>query len=596
MKRAGAFVKDGGVEFTVWAPRVEGLKLHIVAPFDELVEMQRRDDGYYSARVEGIGGGARYFYRIGNDDRPDPASRYQPEGVHGPSEVVAEDFDWHDADWRGLPLSDYVIYELHIGTFTPEGTFDAAIGELDRLRDLGITAIEVMPVAQFPGERNWGYDGVFINAVQNSYGGPEGLKRLVDGAHARGLAVILDVVYNHLGPEGNYLSLYGPYFTDIYKTPWGEAINFDAEESDEVRAYFISNALQWCGEYHIDALRLDAVHAIIDRSAQPFLLELSRAVHALGGELRLPRYLIAESDLNDPKLILPEERGGFALDAQWADDFHHSLHVGLTRESSGYYLDFTGFENLVEIVRQGWLYDGRYSEHRRRRYGAPPSVASGEHFVICAQNHDQVGNRMLGDRLAASIDFERLKVAMGLVLTAPFLPMLFMGEEYAEKTPFQYFTSHSDEELVEAVRKGRAEEFAAFKWQGEVPDPHAVATFEASRLDRSRRQSDEGEAMQRFVQTLLELRRREKALRELSLEKVTSGGSADGSFFWMTRGAGGDRIVICANFGDVAQSYSGRGGTIVLDSGSPEFGGKGRVSDAPTEIPPRRLIVLREVG
>jgi maltooligosyltrehalose trehalohydrolase len=594
MKRAGAQVVGDGVEFTVWAPRPAELKLHIVHPFDRLIDLERGEDGYAFARVDGVGGGTRYFYRIGDDDRPDPASRFQPEGVHGPSEVVGDTHQWTDASWRGLPLSDYVIYELHVGTFTVDGTLDAAIGELDRLRDLGITAVELMPVAQFPGARNWGYDGVYPNAVQNSYGGPEALKRFVDAAHQRGLAVVLDVVYNHLGPEGNYLSLYAPYFTSIYKTPWGEAINFDSEHSDEVRAFFIQNALQWCRDYHIDALRLDAVHAIIDRSAQPFLLDLSRAVHAFAAESGAPRYLIAESDLNDPRLILPQEQGGFGLDAQWADDFHHALHVALTGESKGYYEDFGGVDDLTEIVQRGWLYDGRFSSFRKRRYGAPAQLTDGEKFVVCAQNHDQVGNRMRGDRLSETLDFDQLKVAMGLVLTSPFVPLLFMGEEYAEEAPFRYFTSHSDEALIEAVRKGRAEEFASFDWSGDVPDPHAEETFEGSRLNAAMRATERGVAMQTFVRTLLQLRREHPALWHLDLDHVSA--DATSGLLLVVRKARETKLGICVNFSAEAKTFqSPRGGRVLIDSGATEFGGDGDLTifnDAETNLKGHRFIVF----
>jgi maltooligosyltrehalose trehalohydrolase len=469
--------------FLVWAPRAPGVELHLLEP-ERLVAMRPLADGYHEAVVEGVVPGQRYLYRLpGGLERPDPASRQQPDGVHAPSAVDDPTFAWHDADWHGLALEELVLYELHTGTFTPEGSFDAAIGQLDRLADLGCNALSLMPVAQFPGTRNWGYDGVYPFAVQASYGGTAGLKRLVDAAHRRGLAVILDVVYNHLGPEGNYLRDFGPYFSDQYKTPWGEPLNFDGPGSDEVRHYFLSNARRWLDEFHLDGLRLDAVHAIKDLSAYPLLAELAEVTHRHARRLGRPFHLIAESDLNDARLIRPVELGGFGLDAQWADDFHHAVHTLLTGERHGYYADFGSVEDLVRAWREGYTYAGRYSPFRRRKHGNSPAGLPPERFVVCGQNHDQVGNRAHGDRLTALVDFESLKLAAGLVLLSPYLPLLFMGEEYGETAPFLYFTSFGDPALVEAVRRGRAEEFA---WQGEAPDPQAEATFARSRLDPSR--------------------------------------------------------------------------------------------------------------
>jgi maltooligosyltrehalose trehalohydrolase len=442
--------------------------------------------GYFETVADDVGPGARYTYILdGRTERPDPASRFQPEGVHGPSAVVDPGFAWTSGGSRGLPLEECILYELHAGTFTAEGTLDAAIGRLDYLADLGITVVELMPVAQFPGARNWGYDGVYPFAVQNSYGGPQALKRFVDACHSRGLGVALDVVYNHLGPEGNYFSEFAPYFTDRHRTPWGQAINFDGPDSDEVRRFFIGNALRWVTEFRIDALRLDAVHAILDNSPVPFLRELCDAVHARASELRRRVHVIAESDANDVRTVLPAEQHGFGFDAQWSDDFHHALHTVLTGERSGYYEDYGEFHHLAKAFRSGYVYTGEYSTHRRRRHGSSPESVPGCRFVICAQNHDQVGNRMLGERLASLVSFERLKLAAGAVLLAPYLPLLFMAEEYGETAPFQYFVSHSDPALVEAVRSGRKKEFAAFAWQGECPDPQSEQTFLASKLHRN---------------------------------------------------------------------------------------------------------------
>ena len=449
--------------------------------------MQPEPDGYHSSVVHDLQPDSSYFYALCDGRNvPDPASRFQPQGVHGPSQIVApHSFVWSDRTWTGRDLSSSFFYELHVGTYTDSGTFDAIIPHLDGLADLGITTIELMPIAQFPGTRNWGYDGTYPFAAQNSYGGPQGLQQLVDAAHARGLAVALDVVYNHLGPEGNYLGVYGPYFSSRYKTPWGEAINFDGPDSDPVRRFFIDNALYWLEFFHIDALRLDAVHGIFDFGANPFLAELQAQVRSLSQRLGRQIHVIAESNLNDAKLLHSPEKGGYDLDAQWSDDFHHSVHTLLTKEQTGYYADFGKLSNLADTLRNGWCYSGQYSTFRRRRHGNSPAGLARSRFVVCTQNHDQVGNRARGERLTTLVDTEALKLAAGITLLSPLTPLLFMGEEYAEISPFQYFVSHGDRDLVEAVRKGRLEEFSSFDWVDEVPDPQAESTFEVSRLDHS---------------------------------------------------------------------------------------------------------------
>jgi maltooligosyltrehalose trehalohydrolase len=420
-----------GCTFTVWAPYANSVAVRVLTPYERIVPLARIDRGYHTATIEGVQPGARYLYRLDDSvEYPDPASRHQPEGVHGPSAVVTPSFPWGDANWRGISLRDYALYELHVGAFTPEGTFDAILPRLGELRNLGITAIELMPVAQFPGDRNWGYDGAFPYAVQHSYGGPESLKRLVDACHAAGLAAVLDVVYNHFGPEGNYAGDYGPYFTNTYHTPWGRAINFDGPDSDEVRRFFIENALYWLREFHFDALRLDALHAILDTSAIPFLAELSARVEELREETGRKLYLIGESDLNDPRLIRQRSRGGLGLDAQWSDDFHHALHALLTGETAGYYADFGAVAQLASTWREGYSFTGQYSGYRRRRHGAPATELPPCSFVVCAQNHDQVGNRAAGDRLSTGISFESLKLSAACVLLSPHVPLLFMGEEY----------------------------------------------------------------------------------------------------------------------------------------------------------------------
>ncbi len=480
----GPMVMDGKrCHFCVWAPFTDSVEVRLLSPQERLEPLIRDRHGYHCGVLDGVEAGALYLFRLnGGQERPDPASRFQPQGVHGPSQVVDPAFDWTDGNWRGHSLHRYIMYELHVGAFTAPGTFDAAIERLDDLMDLGITAIELMPVAQFPGERNWGYDGVYPFAAQNSYGGPQGLKRFVNACHSRGLAVVLDVVYNHLGPEGNYLRDFGPYFSDVYQTPWGAPINFDGPYSDEVRRYFIENALYWTIECHIDALRLDAVHAILDFSAQPFLQELAGAVKRLADGLGRHIHLIAESALNDTRLIRSTEMGGFGLDGQWNDDLHHALHTVITGEHRGYYCDFGCFDQLLKALREGFVYDGQYSEYRKRRHGNSSRSIPSHRFVVFAQNHDQVGNRMQGDRLSSIVSFEALKMAAGIILLSANLPLLFMGEEYGETAPFPYFVSHSDPGLIEAVRRGRREEFTSFGWDGEAPDPQAEETFRSAKL------------------------------------------------------------------------------------------------------------------
>ncbi|MBN1862188.1 MAG: malto-oligosyltrehalose trehalohydrolase [Dehalococcoidales bacterium] len=520
--RLGAtYLGDSRCHFLVWAPLAQKVDVHLVLPQEQVFPLTRDSCGYHEATIEGVEPGYRYFYRLDSErDRPDPASRFQPAGVHGPSEVIDPIFPWGDRGWSGLPLEEYIIYELHAGTFTEEGTFEAIIPYLSELRDLGVTALELMPVAQFPGNRNWGYDGVFPFAVQNSYGGPQGLKRLVNACHRGGLAVILDVVYNHLGPEGNYVADFGPYFTERYQTPWGAALNFDGPHSDEVRRFFIENAVYWLTEFHIDALRLDALHAILDISAYPFIEELALRFHEQAKKLKRRAYLIGESAANDARLIRAPERGGYGLDAQWNDDFHHALHVLLTGERNGYYQDFDGLEHLVKAFREGFVYSGQYSQYRQRRHGVASGDIPAHRFVVFAQNHDQVGNRVQGERLSQLVPFEGLKLAAGIVLLSPFLPLLFMGEEYGEKAPFTYFVSHSEPALIEAVRRGRREEFASFEWPGEIPDPQGEATFLSAKLNHRLRGEGRHHILLEFYQELIRLRKETPALTRLGKDAM----------------------------------------------------------------------------
>ena len=511
----GATLTDSDtVHFKVWAPSAEAMSVRIHSAEPTRIPLAPTQGGYWEGTVPSLPADSLYSFVINqNLERPDPASRFQPNGVHGPSVVVDPSaFTWTDQHWRGLPLEQLIIYELHVGTFTPEGTFDAIIKKLPYLRDtVGITAIELMPVAQCPGVRNWGYDGTDLFAPQANYGRPEALKRLVDTCHAHGLAVIMDVVYNHLGPEGNYLGDFGPYFTHRYPTPWGQAINYDGPDSDAVRHFIISNALYWVTEYHIDALRLDAIHGIFDFSARHVLQELGEAVHEQATHLGRDIHVIAESDLNDSRVINPITKGGYGLDSQWSDDFHHSLHCLLTEEKNGYYGDFGKLKHFATAIKDRFVYSGQYSSHRKRRHGNSAKHSTPSQFVIFSQNHDQVGNRAYGDRLSTLVPFEALKLAAAAVLLSPNIPLLFMGEEYGETAPFLYFIDHGDEGLIEAVRQGRKSEFAAFGWT-DVPDPYAQPTFDHSRLQWKQPHTDEQQCLLHWYQALITLRKSIPAL------------------------------------------------------------------------------------
>lgn len=501
----------GGVRFVVWAPRATRVEVSL-DDGRRSEELAATDRGYHVGSVADVGPGDRYRYRLHRPEgepieRSDPASRWQPDGLHGWSAVDDPGFAWTDAAWRPRPLHEQVLYELHVGTFTPEGTFDAIIPRLADLADLGVTTIELMPIWQFPGERNWGYDGVLPYAPQHSYGGPAGLRRLVDAAHAAGIGVILDVVYNHYGPEGNHLADFGPYLTDRYDTPWGQAVNVDGPDSDEVRRYAVENAVRWVRDFHLDGLRLDAVHAIVDTSAVHLLEELATAVHREAARAGREAHVIAESELSDPRLVRVPEVGGYGLDGQWLDDVHHALHVALTGERTGYFEDFVGLADLDRILRDRFAYAGRYSAHRGRTVGRPARDVPYERFVTCTQNHDQVGNRMLGERQSALLDLEQRKVSAATLLLLPFTPMLWMGQEYGEVSPFQYFVSHTDPDLVAAVQNGRRREFAYFADQGEPPDPQATETFERSKLDWSRRDQGEHATLLGLYRQLLTQRR-----------------------------------------------------------------------------------------
>jgi len=559
--------------------------VHLLSPPERVVPLQRDAKGYYQALLEEIDPGTQYLYRLnGEKEWPDPASRYQPQGIHGPSQVVDPHLAWADRSWVGLPLRDYVLYEIHVGTYTPQGSFEAIIPHLDRLKELGVTAIELMPVAQFPGARNWGYDGVYPFAVQNTYGGPEGLKNLVDACHQKGLALVLDVVYNHLGPEGNYFPDFGPYFTDRYKTPWGACLNFDGPHSDEVRRFFIENALYWITECHVDALRLDAIHAILDFSARPFLEELACIVHEEAERLGRRVFLIPESALNDTRLIRPAELGGFGHDAQWNDDFHHALHSLLTGERSGYYQDFGHFGHLVKAFRDGYVYDGQYSAFRRRMHGHSSRDIPAYRFVVFSQNHDQVGNRMRGERLSSLVSFEALKLAAGAVILSPFVPLLFMGEEYGETAPFPYFVSHSDPGLVEAVRKGRKAEFASFGWRKEPPDPQDAGAFLSARLDHDLRLEGNHQVLFDFNKELLRMRREISPLTRMDKRAMEITALEKDEVLFLRRWSGAEEAALVLHFGQrprtVTLPLPGGEWSKELDSSDDRWGGPGsRVPD-----------------
>jgi maltooligosyltrehalose trehalohydrolase len=579
-KKVGAtYLGHQAGRFCVWSPWVDRVKVRLLDS-GRIISMEKTGCGYHEAIVEDVSPGALYRFQLGQSkERPDPASRFQPQGVHGPSALLDPEFPWEDTGWIGIALEDYIIYELHVGAFTSAGTFESVIPHLNYLAELGVTAVELMPVAQFPGGRNWGYDGVYPFAAQSSYGGPAGLKKLVNACHHRGIAVILDVVYNHLGPEGNYLGDYGPYFTDSYKSPWGAALNFDGPYSDDVREYFIQNALHWLVDFRIDALRLDAVHAILDHSPFTFLEELKVEVQREASRLGRQMFLIVESADNNARLLRAAERGGYALDGQWNDDFHHSLRTLLTGDRRGYYSDYGEFAQLVKAYREGFVYSGEYSPFRKRRHGTSSADIPARKFVVFSQNHDQVGNRMAGDRLTQTVSFDQLKLAAALVVLSPFLPLLFMGEEYGETAPFPFFVSHSDADLVEAVRQGRRMEFASFEWQGTVPDPQDEATFLSAKLRHELRNSGDHKILLEFYRELLRLRKTIPALAQTDKDSMAVGGHSNEKILAVERWCREHSALMIANVGaaenSVALPIAQRHWRKVLDSAASKWRGAG---------------------
>jgi maltooligosyltrehalose trehalohydrolase len=541
-------------EFTLWAPRAQKA---FVKVGDRMQAMEGPDKrGWWKASVEDAAPGSDYGFRLDDDETiyHDPRSQWQPNGVHGMSRLYDQKaFEWHDGRWQAPPLASAIVYELHIGTFTPQGTFDSAIERLDYLSDLGITHIEMMPVAAYAGDRGWGYDGVSLFAVSENYGGPDALKRFVDACHVRGLAVVLDVVYNHFGPVGAYAGKFGPYLTDRHCTPWGDAVNFEGEGSDEVRRFFCDNALMWMRDFHIDGLRLDAVHEFVDRSAVHFLEQLAAEVEVLADKLGGRKVLIAESDLNDPKIVRPREAGGYGIDAQWTDDFHHALFTLMhVEEGVGYYNDFGSLEKLVKSLTHVFVYDGAYSKYRLRKHGRPVDGLSAHHFLGFIQNHDQVGNRATGDRFEQIVGMDCAKVAAGILLTSPFVPLLFEGEEYAASTPFLYFADHDDAAMAKAVSEGRKKEFAAFGFdQQEVPDPEARETFERSRLNWNEVGEGHHKEMLDWYRALIRLRRNSIALNDGDRGHLSVKFSEEKRWMTMDRGA----VQVLVNLGEEATSF-----------------------------------------
>ena len=579
--------------FEVWAPDHDGVQLVLEDRRVDMAVVPAGDGagGWWRADVAQAGPGTRYWYSVdGGPPRPDPRSRWQPDGIDGPSAVVDHaSFAWSDGAWRGAPLASSVLYECHVGTFTEEGTFDAVIGHLDHLIDLGVNAIELLPVAEFGGERGWGYDGVLLWAPHHAYGGPEGLKRLVDAAHARGIAVVLDVVYNHLGPAGNYLHEFGPYFTDRYATPWGSAVNVDGAGSDEVRRFFIDNACAWLEDYHIDGLRLDAVHAIIDQSALHVLEEMAETVGAQADRLGRTTWLIAESDRNDPRLVASPEAGGFGLDASWSDDFHHALHSALSGDREGYYADYGSLALLARTLRYVYAYGRHFSPHRDRHHGRPVGDLPGTRFLGYAQNHDQIGNRAVGERLAALVSVGRLKIAAALVLTAPFVPMLFQGEEWGASTPWLYFTDHQDPELGRAVSEGRRREFAAFGWKpDEIPDPQDPQTWRRSVLDWTEVSVGVHGELLEWYRQLLRLRRTVPDLTGGRREAITVSFSESEQWLRMERG----NVTVACNLAAADRRLAVRSGPVLARSEP----GVRLEADGVLVLPPDSVAVIGPVG
>ncbi len=605
IQKNGAFFQDSSCRFSVWAPFKESV--HVLINDKRKEKLNLVTNGYWEAEIKGVQPGDLYQFELDkNMTRPDPASLSQPDGVHGASKVIdRQAFAWSDKGWKGIPMQQMIIYELHVGAFSSEGTFKGVAQKLDYLLDLGVNTIEIMPVSQFPGTRNWGYDGVYPYAAHNSYGGVAGLKELVNECHQKGIAILLDVVYNHMGPEGNYLNDYGPYFTDKYNTPWGKAINFDDAYSDQVRSFFLQNAQMWLDEFHIDGLRLDAIHAIKDLGARHFLSELSDLVRQLEEQQLRHLPLIGECDLNDAKYISHSGTGGYGLGGQWIDEFHHALHAWLTHETDGYYQDFGSFAHLQKAYEKTYVYDGIYSPHRKKTFGNSALNNSYDQFVVFSQNHDQVGNRMMGDRFTTLLSYDQLKLSAVAVLCSPYTPMLFMGEEYAEEKPFQYFVSHTDPDLVEAVRKGRKAEFAYFQKEGlETSDPHAEETFRDSSLSWDIT-PDSRQAMLNLYKKLISIRKQYPAFR-MGSRPYTQVLAQDEALIILKRSSMDNHLTyVIMNFDREEQYFHMREKENciferILDTSEQQWDGSGATSQdqyrggEPVEIAPFAAVILNQ--
>lgn len=514
------FTAEEEARVLVWAPLVNQVSLCIDGR-EEAIPLRKEQLGYWHLTTGLLKPGNQYRFTLDGTERPDPASLAQPEGVHGPSQAVdTESFYWEDSSWVNPPLATYLLYEIHTGTFTPEGTFAGIEKKLDYLKALGVNAIELMPIGEFPGDRNWGYDGVLGYAAHHAYGGAAALQQLVAACHQRGIAVVLDVVYNHFGPEEDHLGEFGPYLTSQYTTPWGKAVNFDDAWCDEVRRYVIENALMWFRDFHIDALRLDAVHAMKDFSPVHILRELRQRVDELSALTNRTYYLIVECDLNDPRYINPLAELGYGMDAQWIDEFHHSLRVTGGEERTGYYADFERIFHLAKSYKDAYAYDGQFSDVRQKRFGLEARKQPGHQFVVFSQNHDQVGNRKGGERSGQLYSFEMLKLMAGAVLVSPFVPMLFMGEEWGETNPFFYFAEHADPDLIESVRKGRQKEFAGSPQDGPPSDPQSNQTFQNTKLQWELLTQEPHQTLLRYYQCLIALRHQLPALHTLSRQHI----------------------------------------------------------------------------
>jgi len=580
MQTGSSRTKTGDWKFCVWAPFHEKVSLVTISPNHGRIPLIMDHRGYWHTEVN-LPDKTRYFYELDSKELyPDPASRYQPDGVFGSSETLSfPHITWNDKDWIGIEKRDMIIYEIHVGTFTREGTFDSIIPRLAELTKLGINALEIMPISQFPGERNWGYDGVYPFAVQNSYGGPAGFARLVDACHATGIAVILDVVYNHVGPEGCFLSKFGPYFSNKYHTLWGNALNFDGEYSDEVRNYYLDNARMWFEDYHVDALRLDAIHAIFDQSAKPFLSELSEVVAALSQDSGKKKFLFAESDLNDIRVLLPRETGGYGMDAQWCEDFHHCLHSLITGERTGFYSDFGSLSQMKKSLDEGFVYDWRYSGYRKRHFGSSSRGIPPEKFIVFSQNHDMVGNQISGRRLSSLTSFEGLKLTAGVVLLSPYLPLVFMGEEYGETAPFYYFISHYDQKLIESVRSGRMKEHNLINSGAKFSDPYDLNTYQDSCIRWEARHEDVHNTLLLWYSTLISFRKKYLNMDQNKYEQINLSNEDNTGVLIMGRFAGDYAFLCIMNFSDTIQSFDYPSSSSlwrkILDSADPKWKGSG---------------------